>query len=76
MFVSKMNETMKLMLENANWSNVRCSEQTRYGILSADYTATQQPMHCNFSFGTGVSVRNTDVINSLFAAQPVGKFKS
>lgn len=70
-----MNEVQKLIQANAFWSNVKCSEQTRYGILSAIYTSSNSTqMNCNFSFGTGVAVVNTEVINSLFAAQPVGEF--
>lgn len=68
-----MNEAQKLLAQNNNeWSNAECSEQTRYGILSVTHKATNQK--CQFSFGTGVSVRNTDILNSLFDAQPVGMY--
>lgn len=66
-----MNTVQNLLKQsNGEWTDISCSEPTRYGILSATYTATKQ--QCNFLFGTGVVVRNTEVINSLFTAQPVG----
>ncbi|XP_055299892.1 uncharacterized protein LOC129567252 [Sitodiplosis mosellana] len=70
-FVNGMNDTLKFLSNSGEWSDAKCSEQTRYGILSATHTATS--LKCNFSFGTGVGVRNTDVINSLFTAQPVAR---
>lgn len=71
-FVNGMNDTMKLLSINNEWSDAECSEQTRYGILSVTHKATN--LKCNFTFGTGVGVRNTEVVNSLFEAQPVGNF--
>lgn len=69
-FINGMNEAMKLMQQSNYWTDIKCSEQTRYGILSAVYLPLD--LKCHFTFGTGVGVRNTDIIKSLFAAQPVG----
>lgn len=72
-FIDGMNETVNLMQKSEEWSNVKCSEQSRYAILSADYTGSDsEPKKCHFTFGTGVAVKNTEIVNSLFAAQPVG----
>lgn len=68
-----MNDTVKLMQQNSDWKDAKCSEQTRYGILSAIHVPTD--MNCHFTFGTGVGVRNSDVVKCLFNTQPVGMFK-
>lgn len=65
-----MNDAQKLLSQSGDWLYATCSEQTRYATLSAVHKGTN--IRCHFTFGTGVAVRNTDVINSLFAAQPVG----
>lgn len=71
-----MNETRKLMQKSEEWSNIECSEQSRYAILSADHICSNtEKKKCHFTFGTGVTVKNTEIINSLFAAQPVGMRK-
>lgn len=68
-----MNETQKLMQKSEEWSNVECSEQSRYAILSAEHVfSNSEKKKCHFRFGTGVAVKNTEIVNSLFAAQPVG----
>lgn len=71
-FVNGMNDAQKLLIQSGEWIEAKCSEQTRYAILSAAHKTTN--VKCNFSFGTGVAVRNTEVINSMFAAQPVGRW--
>lgn len=71
-FVAGMNDVQKILDKSGDWSDTKCSDQTRYAILSAVNKAKN--LKCNFTFGTGVAVRNTDVINTLFAAQPVGMF--
>lgn len=71
-----MNETLKLMRDSEEWSNVECSEQSRYAILSAEHVIPgSENRKCHFTFGTGVAVKNTEIIQSLFAAQPVGMRK-
>lgn len=65
-----MNETQKLLQKSEEWSNIECSEHSRYAILSADHNSEKKK--CHFSFGTGVTVKNTEIINAFFAAQPVG----
>lgn len=68
-----MNETVKLMQKSKEWSNVKCSDQSRYAILSADHISLDsEKKTCHFTFGTGVAVKNTEIINCLFAAQPIG----
>lgn len=68
-----MNEALQLMKQSNDWSNVKCTEQSRYGMLLANHKwPNLKPNECRFMFGTGVAVRNTEVINSLFAAQSVG----
>lgn len=69
MLVNAMNDVQKILGENDEWSDVKCSEQTRFGVLSA--INTKNKLKCHFRFGTGVVVRNSDVIKSLFEAQPV-----
>lgn len=69
-FIDGMNETQKLLTQSGEWRDAKRTEQTRYAILSAVHANTS--LQCNFSFGTGVQVRNTEVLSSLFAAQPVG----
>lgn len=44
-------------------------ELTGYCILSAIHSSSK--IQCHFIFGTGVSVRNSEVIKCLFDAQPV-----
>lgn len=61
----------QLFNKSAEWSEVKCSELTRYGILSVTHNATK--IKCRMIFGTGVPVRNTKVVQSLFDAQPVCK---
>ncbi|XP_031634243.1 uncharacterized protein LOC116347682 [Contarinia nasturtii] len=70
-FVAGMDETLKLLQESCDWFNAKCSEQSRYGILSATNSSTN--WECNFRFGTGVAVRNSDIISTLFEAQPVAR---
>lgn len=72
-FIEGMNETRKLMQNSEIWTNIECSEQSRYAILSADHISEKKK--CHLTFGTGVTVKNTEIINSLFAAQPVGMRK-
>lgn len=80
-FVKGINDAMKLLQQKDNWSNVHCSEQSRYATLSASYhlspqsVCSPQMLPCKFTFGTGVGVRNTELIESLFAAQPVGELR-
>lgn len=69
-FIDGMNAAKKLLEQNMDWTDEECSGITRYSILSATHKATN--LKCNFTFGTGVAVRNCDVIMSLFDAQPVG----
>lgn len=69
-FVNGMNDTVKLMAQSDDWFVQSCSEQTRYGVLSATFKIMN--IKCTFQFGTGVIVRNTDVIKALLDAQPVG----
>lgn len=73
-FIEGMNVTQKLMEKSEEWSEkVEKSEHSRYAILSAEHIACK--IRCTFRFGTGVAVKNTEIIKSLFAAQPVGKRK-
>lgn len=69
MLVKAMTDVKRILGENNEWSDVKCSEQTRYGVLSA--TNTKNKLKCHFRFGTGVVVRNSEVIQCLFEAQPV-----
>lgn len=69
-FIEGINETLKLMQKSDEWAGIKCSEQSRYGIISADHTSEKKK--CHFRFGTGVAVKNTEIVNGLFAAQPVG----
>lgn len=69
-FVNGMNDTVKLLAQSDDWFIQGCSEQTRYGVLSATFKIMN--VKCTFQFGTGVIVRNTDVIKALLDAQPVG----
>lgn len=68
-----MNRAMQLLEKSADWTTVKCSEQTRYGILSGSHKLNNEKIECRFAFGTGVTVRNSEIINILFAAQPVGQ---
>lgn len=75
LFVEGMNEVVKILRKRGNWAKLKCSEQTRYGTLSAEYTSDDLKLiECRFTFGTGVAVKNTEILNSLFAAQPVGTY--
>lgn len=74
-FIEGMNATQKLMEASEEWSKVEKSEHSRYAILSADHIDCKT-IRCHFTFGTGVAVKNTEIISSLFAAQPVGKQKN
>lgn len=72
-FIDGMNKTRQLLEKSDEWTNVECSEQTRYAILSAEHIGSDpERKKCHFTFGTGVAVKNTEIINTLFAAQPVG----
>lgn len=62
----------ELFTKSSIWSDVRCSEQTRYGILSVTHNATK--IRCRMVFGTGVPVRNTLVVQCLFDVQPVCEY--
>lgn len=73
-FIDGLDKTRELMEKGDDWSNVECSERSRYAILSAEHVGSKRK--CNFTFGTGVAVKNTEIINSFFVAQPVGKQKS
>lgn len=76
-FIEGMNELVKLLQTNEEWSNVDCLGISRYDILSADHMgANSEKKKCHFTFGTGVAVKNTEIINSMFAAQPVGMRKN
>lgn len=66
-----MNNVVKVLQNTDKWADVKCSEQSRRGIVSAKYVKLGQ--RCHFRFGTGVVVRNSDVIKSLLNAQPVCK---
>lgn len=70
-FVAGMNDAHKIMVDSNEWSNVKCSEQTRYGILSATHNATN--IDCCFTFGTGVFVRNNDLVKSFLDVQKICK---
>lgn len=59
----------KILSESSYWTNVKCSEEHRYGIVFA--TAKGFKQKCHFRFGTGVVVRNSEVIAALFDAQPI-----
>lgn len=72
-FVHGMNDTLKLMQKSDEWSVINCSDQSRYGILTVDYTCSgAEPKKCRFTFGTGVGVKNTEIVQKIFDAQPVG----
>lgn len=68
-----MNETQKIMEKSEEWSDVGKSEHSKYAILSAEHIVSKK--RCHFTFGTGVAVKNTEIVDSLFAAQPVGKWE-
>lgn len=69
MFVNAMSNVQKILGESNEWSDVKCSEQNRYGVLSA--FNKENKLKCHFRFGTGVAVRNSEVIKCLLDAQPV-----
>lgn len=64
--------TVRGLIEGkGEWSNVKLTEQSRYGILSAMHNSTKT--NCNFIFGTGVFARNHDLVKCLFNVQQVCK---
>lgn len=69
MFLSAMTTVQKILGESNEWSDIKFSEHSRYGVLSAFNTINK--LKCHFRFGTGVVVRNSEVIKCLFEAQPV-----
>lgn len=64
---------VKLFKSSTEWSDVKCTEPSRYGTIYATHAATD--IKCQIIFGTGVPVRNTQVIQCLFTKQPVCKFR-
>lgn len=68
-YVDGICTAAELFKKSMVWSDVRCPEPTRYGILSVTHNATK--LKCRMIFGTGVPVRNTLVVQCLFDVQPV-----
>lgn len=70
-YIDGISNAEELFAQSAIWSDVACSDQTRYGILSVTHVPTRTK--CRMIFGTGVPVRNSEVVQCLFDAQPVCK---
>lgn len=71
-FIQGMSDTVKLMQNNSEWTNIQLSERARHAILSADHIGSGTSKKCQFTFGTGVAVKNTEIVKGLLDAQIVG----
>lgn len=69
----QMDNIFHLLTKSSKWMDVKILDCSipRYGILSATHNTTE--INCRFAFSSGAVVRNNDVVNCLFDAQPICK---
>lgn len=67
-----LKDTENILKQSESWSNVRYFDRTRQ-FVSGIHESSK--ILCNLTFGTGVSIYNTQVIQAMFDAQPVCEYK-